>query len=122
MSEILTDLRVVVVGLASIFVIVWCCSAVIVWPLISLGSYERIIYIDKQLAKSLDKYYDKNGYMRPKYQLSWEISNRFCYYCFAYPFVRKRASTSSKKFKVFMWWNAIGMCFFVRMLRQLATD
>ncbi|PQJ85045.1 hypothetical protein BTO22_16335 [Aliivibrio sifiae] len=33
----------------------------------------------------------------------------FSYFCFIYPFIRKRASTDSKKFTVFMWWNALGM-------------
>ena len=96
----------------AIYAIAWSITGVIVWPLVSLGSFKRIIYIDKQLAGDLGKYYDHNGYMRPKYQLSWEISTRLCYYCLAYPFIRKRVSTDSKKFKAFMWWNAGGMWIF----------
>ena len=87
----------------------WAVTAIIILPTVSLGSFKHIIFIDKQLAKDLDKYYDKNGYMRPQYQASWDVGSRFIDYCIAYPFIRKRASTDSKKFKIFMWWNASGM-------------
>ncbi|MFM2588191.1 hypothetical protein [Vibrio sp. TBV020] len=92
-----------------VIAIVWCFPAIIILPVISLGSFKYIIFIDKQLAEDLSKYYGDNGYMRPKYQLSWNIGNRFNYYCIAYPFIRKRATADSLKFKTFMWWNALGM-------------
>jgi hypothetical protein len=96
----------------SIYVMAWAVTAIITFPLISLGSLKHIIFIDKQLAKDLSKYYDDKGFMRPKYQLSWEIGNRLNYYCLAYPFIKSRASTDSKKFQYFMWWNTLGMWFF----------
>ncbi|MGF1805958.1 hypothetical protein L4C31_11985 [Aliivibrio sifiae] len=97
------------VAIFGVIAIVWCFPSVFILPVISLGSFKYIIFIDKQLAKDLNKYYDDKGYMRPKYQLSWEVGNRFSNYCLAYPFIRKRVTTESKKFKMFMWWNALGM-------------
>ncbi|USD33959.1 MULTISPECIES: hypothetical protein [Vibrio] len=88
---------------------VWAIPAVIMNAIVSLGSFRHIIFMDKQLAKDLDKYYDDYGYMRPKYQLSWEIASRCFDYWFKYPFIRKRSTTKSIKFKVFMWVNALGM-------------
>ena len=112
MNEVLNDIETIVLGLLSIFTIIWSVTAIIVFPVISLGSFKHIIFIDKQLAKDLNKYYDQNGYMRPKYQASWDVGSRFINYCIAYPFIRYREQTDSKKFKAFMWWNALGMwCF-----------
>ena len=91
------------------YAIVWSVPAVIMNAIVSLGSFKHIIFMDKQLAKDLDKYYDDKGYMRPKYQLSWEIGSRCFDYWVKYPFIRKRVTTESKKFKVFMWVNALGM-------------
>nr|WP_240314530.1 hypothetical protein [Vibrio tetraodonis] len=96
----------------AIYTIAWALTAIVTFPIISLGSYKYIIFIDKNLAKDLGKYYDPNDYMRPQYQLSWEIGSRFIYYCIAYPFIRRRASTSSTKFSIFMWWNTLGLWFF----------
>ncbi|MGD8123203.1 hypothetical protein, partial [Vibrio sp. TRT 2004] len=87
----------------------WCFPAIVILPVISLGSFKYIIFMDKQLAKDLGKYYDDNGYMRPKYQLSWEVGSRCFDYWVKYPFIRKRVTTNSVKFKAFMWWNALGM-------------
>ena len=91
------------------YAIAWSVPGVIMSATVSLGSFKHILFIDKQLAKDLDKYYDRNGHMRPQYQASWDVGSRFIDYCIAYPFIRKRASTDSKKFKVFMWWNTSGM-------------
>ncbi|MGY5612748.1 hypothetical protein [Vibrio brasiliensis] len=88
---------------------VWAVPGVIMSAIVSLGSLKHIIFMDKQLAKDLSKYYDDNGHMRPKYQLSWEIASRCFDYWVKYPFIRKRVTTKSTKFKVFMWVNALGM-------------
>ena len=88
---------------------VWAVPGVIMSAIVSLGSLKHIVFMDKQLAKDLSKYYDDNGHMRPKYQLSWEIGSRCFDYWVKYPFIRKRATTKSTKFKVFMWVNALGM-------------
>lgn len=91
------------------YAIAWSVPAVFMNAVVCLGSLKYIIFIDQQLAQDLDKYYDKNGYMRPKYQLSWEIGSRCFDYWVKYPFIRKRSTTNSTKFKVFMWVNALGM-------------
>ncbi|MEF1256907.1 hypothetical protein [Vibrio sp. M260112] len=100
------DWLIAVVGVVAI---AWCFPAIVILPVISLGSFKYIIFMDKQLAKDLGKYYDDNGYMRPKYQLSWEVGSRCFDYWVKYPFIRKRVTTNSVKFKAFMWWNALGM-------------
>lgn len=105
------------------YAIVWSFPSVFVFPVISLGSFKYIIFIDKQLARDLNKYYDHNGYMRSKYQASWDVGSRFIDYCIFYPFIRHREQTDSKKFKAFMWWNALGfwswiMVFFLAFLEK----
>ncbi|MGD8118994.1 hypothetical protein [Vibrio sp. TRT 29B02] len=97
------------IAVFGVVAIAWCFPAIVILPVISLGSFKYIIFMDKQLAKDLGKYYDDNGYMRPKYQLSWEVGSRCFDYWVKYPFIRKRVTTNSVKFKAFMWWNALGM-------------
>lgn len=116
MIEILRNIEIIVIGLLSIFTMVWALTAIVTFPVISLGSFKYIIFIDKQLAKDLNKYYDRNGYMRPKYQASWDVGSRLIDYCIKYPFIRKRASTNSKKFKIFMWGNALGLWLFLGVI------
>ncbi|MFM2625801.1 hypothetical protein [Vibrio owensii] len=114
--EAIKSLETVVVGLLSVYAIVWSVPAVIMNAIVSLGSFKHIIFMDKQLAKDLDKYYDEKGYMRPKYQLSWEIGRRCFDYWVKYPFIRKRITTNSTKFKVFMWVNALGMWSYIGVI------
>ena len=97
------------VAFFGVYGIFWSVPAVIMVSIVSLGSLKHIIFMDKQLAKDLSKYYDDKGYMRPKYQLSWEVGSRCFDYWVKYPFIRKRSTTESKKFKVFMWFNSLGM-------------
>lgn len=109
-DAILWELLIMVPG--SIFAgyaIAWSVPGVIMSAIVSLGSFKHIIFIDKQLAKDLDKYYDKNGHMRPQYQMSWEIGSRCFDYWIKYPFIRKRVTTDSIKFKIFMWVNVLGV-------------
>ncbi len=108
MIDLIDKTEVFFKGIVAIYLISWSFMAVVILPVISLGSFKHIIFIDKQLAKDLDKLYDHNGYMRSKYQLSWEIVRRFNRYCVSYPFIRNRVITNSVKFKVFMWINALG--------------
>ncbi|TMX35770.1 hypothetical protein [Vibrio sp. Hep-1b-8] len=109
MTELIDILLLSARKIIAIYAIVWCFPAIVILPVISLGSFKYIIFMDKQLAKGLGKYYDDNGYMRPKYQLSWEVGSRCFDYWVKYPFIRKRVTTKSVKFKAFMWWNALGM-------------
>ncbi|MEF1286079.1 MULTISPECIES: hypothetical protein [unclassified Vibrio] len=101
------------------YALVWSIPAVIMIAVVSLGSFKHIIFIDKQLAKDLNKYYDDNGYMRPKHQASWDVGSRFINYCIAYPFIRHREQTDSKKFKGFMWINALGMWSYIVLALSL---
>lgn len=90
------------------YLIVWAIPGVIILSIVSLGSNKHIVFIDKQLAKCLSKYYDEKGYMKPRYQMPYSISSRFSNYCIAYPFIKNRAKTNSFKFKCFMWMNSLG--------------
>jgi hypothetical protein len=87
----------------------WFVSAVGVYWLVSMIpcgfasifiSYgnKRIKIFDDQLCKELDKrqsyFYRDNAW-------------RFMVYSVSYPFIRHRAKTTSKWFKVFMWVNSI---------------
>ena len=108
-NEVLKDIETIALGLSSIYAITWSIPAVIMVSIISLGNFKHIIFLDQQLAKDLSKYYDDKGNMRPKYQLSWEIGSRCFDYWVKYPFIRRRSTTDSKKFKAFMWVNAVGM-------------
>jgi len=108
------------------YAIVWSIPALGMSAIVSLGSLKHIIFMDMQLAKDLGTYYDDKGYMRPQYQVSWAIGSRCFDYWVMYPFIRKRASTNSKKFKIFMWVNALGMWSFifsgVLMILAVALD
>ena len=105
---------------------VWAVPGVVMASIVSLGSLKHIISMDQQLAKDLSKYYDDKGNMRPKYQLSWEIGSRCFDYWVKYPFIRWRSTTDSKKFKVFMWVNAVGiwsyiLCFGLMLMGKMFT-
>ncbi|ODQ01350.1 hypothetical protein BGK46_16995 [Salinivibrio sp. SS2] len=73
----------IITGIFAAYVIIWSVPAVIMSAMVSLGSIERIVFIDKQLAKNLDKYYDEKGYMRWKYQMSYSIGTRLFGYWLA---------------------------------------
>ncbi|MEL7293619.1 MAG: hypothetical protein AAGJ88_16835 [Pseudomonadota bacterium] len=90
------------------YAIAWSLPGAIVLATVALGSVKHIVFIDKQLAKDLAKYYDENGYMRPQYQVSYSIGTRFINYCIVYPFIRHRQTVKSVKFKAFMWLNSTG--------------
>lgn len=105
------------------YAITWSILGVIMSAVVSLGSREHIIYIDQQLAKNLEKYYDENGYMRMNYQTSYSIGSRFINYCIAYPFIFNRVKTNSFKFKLFMltnalgYWSYIGLAIFILLAK-----
>lgn len=107
--NIFEDAYTIITGIFAAYVIIWSVPAVIMSAMVSLGSIERIVFIDKQLAKNLDKYYDEKGYMRWNYQMSCSIGTRLFGYWLAYPFIRHRVTTKSKKFRLFMWVNFIGI-------------
>ncbi|RZP96109.1 hypothetical protein D8T65_23525 [Vibrio vulnificus] len=91
------------------FALIWSVPGVVMGLIVSFGSLKHIIYIDRELAKDLNKYYDNNGHMRPQYQMTWAVGSRCFDYWMMYPFIRKRSTIHSKKFRLFMWVNALGM-------------
>ncbi len=72
--------------------IIWCVLGAIMFAMVSFGNIERIVFIDKQLAWNLDKYYDDQGYMKWNYQMSYAIGTRLMCYWLAYPFIRHRVT------------------------------
>ncbi|WP_217515840.1 hypothetical protein [Vibrio metschnikovii] len=90
------------------YFIFWCLLGAISGALLSLGDPQRIVFIDKQLAKDVDKLHSDYQCM-----MSYEILTRFMMYCFKYPFIRYRVKTNSWKFRLFMWLNCVGFWFFL---------
>ncbi len=91
----------------TIFAIAWSFVGTIMNAAVALGSIDKIIFIDEQLAKNIDKLYWPNGDIRnPLYS---RIANRLFYYWLAYPFIYKRSKTKSIKFKMFMAYNSLGV-------------
>ena len=72
-----------------------CCFASIV---MAFGDNKRIKFFDDQLCKSPNKKQFYSYIENP-----W----RFMVYSYSYPWIRHRATTKSKWFKVFMWINTI---------------
>ncbi|WP_443088793.1 hypothetical protein [Vibrio sp. M250220] len=109
MSNFFEHAYTIITGILAVYVIIWSVPAVIMSAMVSLGSIEKIVFIDKQVAKDLDKYYDDQGYMKWNYQMSYSIGTRLFGYWLAYPFIRHRVTTKSKWFRLFMWINSIGI-------------
>lgn len=86
------------------YAITWSIPGAIMSVMVSLGDPQRIDFIDHQLSKDVDKLH-----RNPMCMISAYISTRLFHYWVKYPFIRKRATTDSIKFKVFMWVNALGM-------------
>ncbi|KXF83369.1 hypothetical protein [Enterovibrio coralii] len=107
------------------YLIVWAMPGSVMIAMVAFGDIERIVYIDKNLAKDLDKYYDERGNLKPEYQLYTSIGTRLFSYWIAYPFIKKRVTTQSKKFRLFMWinclgmWRLVGTTFFVCLAKLL---
>ncbi|OEE59959.1 hypothetical protein A1OK_12785 [Enterovibrio norvegicus FF-454] len=107
------------------YLVIWAIPGTVMSAMVALGDVERIVFIDKQLAKNLKKYYDERGYLKPEYQLYTSIGTRLFGYWIAYPFIKKRATTQSKKFRLFMWinclgmWSLVGTTFFVCLAKLL---
>ncbi|SFP81091.1 hypothetical protein [Enterovibrio norvegicus] len=108
------EATITIIGIAfGVYLVIWAVPGTIMSAMIALGNIERIIYIDKQLAKNLDKYYDEKGYLRWEYQISSSIGTRLFGYWISYPFIKHRAKTPSRKFQFFMWVNCLGMWSFL---------
>ena len=72
--------------------------------IVSLGDPKRIVFIDEQLSKDHKKPHKNWSSM-----LFPNIATRLFGYWLAYPLIYQRVKTSAKKFKLFMWFNTLGM-------------
>ncbi|MCA2016056.1 hypothetical protein LDJ79_08035 [Vibrio tritonius] len=102
-GEIIHNIKVVFLGIYSIYILVWALPAVLFGAVLSLGDSKRIIFIDNVLSKDVEKLHANNNSM-----MSYSIISRFMRYCIIFPFIKKRAINTSIKFKIFMWINSIG--------------
>ncbi|EOK5707184.1 hypothetical protein ACM6U7_004383 [Vibrio vulnificus] len=85
------------------YALVWAIPGVIFGAVLAFGNTDRITWIDVQLSKNTGKLHSNYQSMMP-----YNIMSRFMHYCFAYPFIRNRMTTTSIKFRLFMWVNALG--------------
>jgi len=92
------------------YAITWSLPGAFIGIFLGLGNPKRIIFIDKQLSKDADKLHSNGLSMA-----SFCIISRFMDYCIAYPFIRYRVKTKSKKFRMFMWVNSIGFWSYIGM-------
>ncbi|KXF83368.1 hypothetical protein [Enterovibrio coralii] len=105
------DLKPVVAGLLAIYAILWALPGTIMNVVVALGDPQRIVFIDKQLSKDVEKLHANWSCM-----LFTNIAIRLYGYWITYPFIRKRVSTTSKIFSLFMWFNCLGMWSFIGAL------
>lgn len=90
-------------AICAAYAITWAIPGVIFGAVLALGKPQRIVWIDKQLSRDANKLHSDYQCM-----MSCNIMSRFMRYCIAYPFIRKRATSDSVNFKIFMWINALG--------------
>ncbi|MCG7490370.1 hypothetical protein MHN79_12805 [Vibrio sp. Of14-4] len=93
------------------YAIAWSIPGVIMSAMVSLGDPQRIVFIDHQLSKDVEKLH-----CHPRCMISSNIACRLFWFWVSYPFIRKRATTESIKFKIFMWVNALGMWSYILCL------
>lgn len=99
----------------SAYALAWSVPGAIMNAMVSLGDPQRIVYIDKQLSKNVDKLHSDLSCM-----VSANIGTRLFGYWFKYPFISNRIVGSSIKFRIFMWVNALGLWSWVGTLTCLA--
>lgn len=90
------------------FFIAWCIFCSISGAVLSLGSPERMRFIDDQLSRD-----PKELQLKPQSMMSYEIITRFMWYCLTYPAIRHRSKAESWKFRFFMWFNFLGFWVFL---------
>ncbi|MEZ8148229.1 hypothetical protein [Enterovibrio norvegicus] len=98
------ELKVVVSGVFSIYAILWVTPRTIMSAIVSLGDPKRIAFIDERLSKDHKKLQENWSSM-----LFSNIATRLFGYWLAYPLIFHRVKTSSKMFKLFMWFNTLGI-------------
>lgn len=95
-----------IIGFLGVYVYIWAIPCLIFGVFVSFGNLKYIIYIDKQLSKSLDVLYDNSGNMVDT--MFTTIMNRFLLYSISFPFIFKRADKALFKFKALMWFTSTG--------------
>lgn len=100
--ELIILFKLIVLTLGG-YVFIWSITGALIGAVLGLGDPQRIVRIDNLLAKEVNKLHSNYQCM-----MSYSIISRFLRYCVAYPFIRHRAKNSSIKFKIFMWFNALG--------------
>jgi hypothetical protein len=106
------EINTLVSGVMAIYALLWAIPGVIFGATLSLGDPQRIIWIDKQLAKDVKKLHSNYQSM-----MSYKIMSRFMNYSLAYPVIRRRVTTDSIKFSVFMWCNTLGFwCWIIAII------
>ena len=92
------DLIVILQFIFGLYAAVWILPYLFFGIRTSHGSSKHIIYLDEQLSK------------KQKKALPIDFMNagvRFNNYCFMYPFIQKRITTASRKFRIIMWLNSL---------------
>lgn len=102
-GEIIHNIKVVFLGIYSIYILLWGLPAVLFGAVLSLGDPKRMVFIDKALSKDVVKLYKNHNSM-----MSYSIISRFMRYCIIFPFIKGRATNTPIKFKIFMWVNSTG--------------
>ncbi len=90
------------------YVLIWAIPGTICGVILALGNSKRMIWIDNQLSKDAKKLHSNDQSMMP-----YSITSRFMRYCLTYPFISHRITTTSTKFRVFMWINTLGFWSFL---------
>ncbi|MEZ8141695.1 hypothetical protein A1OK_12780 [Enterovibrio norvegicus FF-454] len=98
------ELKIAASGLLAIYAILWALPGTIMSAIVSLGDPQRIVFIDQQLAKDPRKLHADWSSM-----IFSNIATRLFGYWLAYPLIRRRVTTTSTKFSLFMWFNCLGM-------------
>jgi hypothetical protein len=92
------DLIVVLRFIFGLYIGLWVFPYMFFYIRTAYGDSKHIIFLDAQLSKD------------PKKALPVDFMNagsRFQSYCFMYPFIQKRTTTKSRKFRVIMWLNSL---------------
>ena len=90
------------------FLAAWGIIFAICIIVLSLGSEYRMGFIDEQLSNKKVNIQNLKPYAKAFYEMtSHAIGSRFMWYSITYPWIRHRATTTSKKFKFMMWLNCL---------------
>lgn len=101
----------------------WGLPGVFIGIVLALGDPQRIVFMDKQLAKDVDKLHANWQCM-----MSANIMSRYIDYCIGFPFIRHRMTTDSVKFRLLMWasslwwWCLLGTIILITIAKALGIE